>query len=220
MHPSSITSSSLTLEPRVAPRQKLFDALEMFVVLTFYFLLLFASLEAVWLRGDLNAALLALSETFVIVLVVIRRPPKLVSERPADWFLAFGATIVPTLFRPVAVAPSAWTRTAAGIALCGIAFQLSAKCILGRRFGVVAADRGICDRGPYRLVRHPIYLGYLVAQLAFVTVAPSATNLAVFALTYCLMIPRMLAEERLLRQDDQYAAYCNRVRWRLLPGVF
>ena len=39
--------------------------------------------------------------------------------------------------------------------------MIAGKVVLGRSFGLVPANRGIVARGPYLLVRHPIYAGYL-----------------------------------------------------------
>ena len=44
---------------------------------------------------------------------------------------------------------------------------------LGRSFGIVAANRGVKTRGPYRLVRHPAYFGYLMSYLGYVAENPS-----------------------------------------------
>ena len=62
--------------------------------------------------------------------------------------------------------------------LAGLAWQVAAKVTLGRSFGLLPAARGLVTSGPYRVVRHPIYLGYLITHLAFVAANPTMWNVA------------------------------------------
>ena len=106
---------------------------------------------------------------------------------------------------------------------CGMAWQLLAKAALGRSFGVLPATRGLVTRGPYRVVRHPIYLGYLVGHVGFLLSNFSLQNLLVLALLYAAQTVRMLREEAVLKngQDGtEYIAYCAMVRWRIVPRIF
>lgn len=90
---------------------------------------------------------------------------------------------------------------------------------LGRSFGIVAANRGVRTRGPYRVVRHPLYAAYLVTYVGYLLSYPRLLNVAVVAVTTAVMVARALAEEHLLAADPEYRAYRERTRWRFLPGV-
>lgn len=216
---SVITAHSQLLPDPTTPLRRWLDVCEKVILLAFYTYFLLPIVEAILVNGNICAVLLAASETLVVALVFFRRPAQVMSQRPLDWALAFGATVAPTLVRPLATEPGLVTNVAALLMLIGICIQIVAKGMLGRRFGIVAANRGICDSGPYRIVRHPIYMGYLLTHLGFLCISPSIWNVTMYALTYSLMIPRIFAEENLLRSDPEYAAYCQRVRARLIPGL-
>ena len=217
--PTTDAHPSLPLPEDSATLRRALGLIEVVGLLGFYATFLIPAVQAVLQRGDVGALLLVLSESLVVALMLFRNRAQTLSLRFGDWALAFGATVAPTLFRPVAADPSWLTHTATLVMMVGLCFQVYAKFILGRRFGVVAAHRGICAAGPYRFVRHPIYVGYSITYLGFMLSSFSWWNLAVYALIYSLMIPRIFAEERLLRRDPAYDAYCGQVRSRLLPGI-
>jgi len=84
----------------------------------------------------------------------------------------------------------------------------------------MAANRGVKRHGPYRLIRHPMYLGYAVTQIGFALLNPVWSNFLIYGAAFGLQIFRLKAEEGLLVQDPIYAAYMQRVRYRLAPGLF
>jgi protein-S-isoprenylcysteine O-methyltransferase Ste14 len=49
---------------------------------------------------------------------------------------------------------------------------------------------------------------------------PSLWNLVIYAVAWFAQIFRLLAEERLLGEDESYRTYQAQVRYRLVPGVF
>ena len=91
---------------------------------------------------------------------------------------------------------------------------------LGRSFGLVPANRGVVVRGPYTLVRHPIYTGYLITHARFSSRNPTPWNVCVILLADTALVVRALMEERVLSADVAYQGYCRRVGWHLVPGVF
>jgi protein-S-isoprenylcysteine O-methyltransferase Ste14 len=159
------------------------------------------------------------SEGLVAVLLMVRRPAKEVSRRPMDWVVGIVGSFVALLARP-APAASALEAVGTSLQLVGMAGQIGAKLALGRSFGIIAAHRGLVERGPYRVVRHPIYAAYLVCHVGFLLCNPTLQNVLVYVGVYAFQVARILAEERVLSGDPAYLAYKARVRWRLVPGVF
>jgi protein-S-isoprenylcysteine O-methyltransferase Ste14 len=161
------------------------------------------------------------SETLVVLFMVTRRPAAVVSTRPWDWFVAVLGTALPLLVRPggTPFLPQA-AAVGTGLMAAGLLFSTWAKLILRRSFGLAAANRGVVRSGPYRFVRHPMYLGYIITNIGFLVVNPSAWNAGVYAVVIACHVTRILAEERVLTQDAAYAGLTTEVRWRLVPGLF
>ena len=97
---------------------------------------------------------------------------------------------------------------------------ITGKMTLGRSFGLMPAHRGLVCTGIYGWVRHPIYAGYLLTHAAFLVAHPSAWNVLLLVVSDLSLLLRAGYEERTLARDPEYVGYMERVRWRVLPGVF
>jgi protein-S-isoprenylcysteine O-methyltransferase Ste14 len=172
-----------------------------------------------WLVAGFWVLKLAIVAAFAYF--VMKRPA---SRRPAREPLAFAACAA-ALGAAVALrSPDASGSTIAllaGEALTVVScmWLLAAVLALGRCFGILPEARGLVTRGPYRLVRHPVYLGELGAGAGLVLGAPTAWNLAAAGVMLVAQIVRMGLEERALqRAFPEYAAYAARtprvVPWR------
>jgi protein-S-isoprenylcysteine O-methyltransferase Ste14 len=89
-----------------------------------------------------------------------------------------------------------------------------------RTIQVEPGQKVICS-GPYRLVRHPMYLGSLVMWLATPLALGSYLAWPAFALLIPFYIFRLLNEEEVLRRElPGYSDYCHCTRRRLVPFVW
>lgn len=87
----------------------------------------------------------------------------------------------------------------------------------------IQEDRGqqVVSSGPYRFVRHPMYLGMLLQLPATALLLGSAWALVPAGVCGGLLVVRAGLEDRTLRRDlPGYAEYARRVRHRLVPGVW
>jgi len=156
------------------------------------------------------------SEGLIIVLLVFRRESRRISRHPWDWIVALGGSFTVLLVRPATttIAPE-WIGVL--LQLAGTVFEIYAKIVLGRSFGIVAADRGIVVGGPYRIVRHPIYLGYFVTHVGFLLANWSSRIIALDIVLCFQQISRILSEERILSLDESHRGYSQRARHRMIP---
>ncbi len=164
-----------------------------------------------------------LQNVLVLGIAFLRRPPA-----AQDHSLATSVAVVVAYAYPYgeliylrwAPGEPAWPD--AGLVLVTVAacLSLSSLLTLGRWFGVRPAVRGLATRGPYRLVRHPMYLAYMLADFGYnLQEWNSGTVLLVLA-GWVSLLYRIRAEERVLSSDPGWPTYTARVRHRLIPGIW
>ncbi len=175
---------------------------------------------------------------------ILRRHPDLIAERrkpPAGakrWDRPLVAVI--GVAGPIALivvsgldrrfhwsAPMAVWWKGAGLVLVAAGGMLSNWALSVNRFFSalvrIQTDRGhqVVDSGPYRLVRHPGYLGSMIHMPGVALALGSITGLWVVAAVAVTMLVRTFLEDRTLRAElDGYDAYARRVRYRLVPGIW
>ena len=170
--------------------------------------------------GRMTGLLLLVSEALVVVLTVVRRSAAAVDRSTRARLLTVLSMLGPPLLQPAHVAallPQSLTLAASA---AGLAIVIAGKLTLGRSFGLMPANRGVVSSGIYRIVRHPIYLGYLITHVAFLVATPSAWNIAALFAADAALLARAVCEEQTLSRDERYRTYQQTVRWRVCPGVF
>jgi protein-S-isoprenylcysteine O-methyltransferase Ste14 len=172
-------------------------------------------------RDEAGVASGAVASYWVLKLAIVaaftffiaRRPR---SRRPSRDPVAIAACVTAILAVVLVEPPGTGTDTALVIAgnlltLASCAFLLASVLALGRCFGVLPEVRGLVTRGPYRLVRHPVYLGEIGALAGWVLAAPTVRNAVAGTAVVCAQAVRMRLEERALTAEfPEYAEYAAR----------
>jgi protein-S-isoprenylcysteine O-methyltransferase Ste14 len=126
---------------------------------------------------------------------------------------------------PIAGPP--WWPVIAGTALLWAGFALRTWSILtlGRFFKlsvVIQDDHQVIDRGPYRMLRHPSYLGLIVAVTGFglATGSWASAAIALFGMVAAFAVRIPIEERAMLRElGEPYASYMRRTA-RLVPWLY
>jgi len=121
--------------------------------------------------------------------------------------------------------PAALPAVGLGLLIAGYALSIWAM-VTNRFFSAyvrIQTDRGhvVVSDGPYRWVRHPSYAGGTVGNIGLALALSSLWALIPAGVTIAVMIVRTALEDRvLLDQLPGYREYAERVRYRLVPGLW
>jgi len=196
------------------------DAAEKYIMAGVFLFFAYRMIDAYLVSGSPVTLIYFADQLTVLVFILLRRSPKELSLRVDDWAVGFAGTLLALLIGPPSGTPLVSPIVVTLFLAVGFATHFSAKLSLRRSFGVVAANRGVKESGPYRLVRHPMYLGYIISQIGILLAGPTLANVAVVAGCWALYVMRILAEERVLTRDSAYQEFSARTRYRLVPGIY
>ncbi len=187
-------------------------------------------------RVDLSAATLILNRVLFLVfaggialIYVARKPARSSRKDPFAFIVSMYASFILLAFRPLAswMQVSVAVNSAAAalilsnlLLIAGLLVSASALAYLRFNFSILPEARIVVSGGPYRLVRHPIYLGEVISGLGLLVVLPSPWLVAVLVSFVAAQLYRTRIEEATLtRAIPGYADYARRTPHRLIPGV-
>jgi protein-S-isoprenylcysteine O-methyltransferase Ste14 len=114
----------------------------------------------------------------------------------------------------------AWPKVGLALVTLAAGLSLVSLLVIGRLFGVRPALRGLVTSGPYRFVRHPMYLSYVLADIGYNLQEWNSVTLFLVLVGWTSLVYRIHAEERVLSQDAEWPVYVVLVRYRLFPGIW
>jgi protein-S-isoprenylcysteine O-methyltransferase Ste14 len=150
----------------------------------------------------------------------LRHRARASSKRPLELIVTFASLNHIFVFDPVPIASAQFAAIGGIISTIGALLALVSIHCLGRSFAILPSLRIIQTSGMYGLVRHPIYMSYLIMEVGILIRHPTLYNAAVALVGVGLMLWRIQFEERFLQRDQAYAGYVNAVRYRLIPRVY
>jgi len=160
----------------------------------------------------------------VVVLFVFRRPTVLRSGSAVAGIIALGGTFLLSIPFPTVglnIHPSMVLRLMSEVLVfAGFAVSIVSLAWLGRNFGIRPDVRGLVTSGPYRWVRHHLYLGEFVFCLGYLFLRLTPFMVAVFFLWCALQYYRILLEESALGTVfPEYEDYRRRTH-RIIPFIY
>ncbi len=178
-----------------------------------------------WLTPSftINDWIYVLKHLLVLGVALTRRAPK-----RQDRSLSSNASIVVVYAYPYGQlvylrwvpGEAPWPEGGLYIVSAAACLSLASLLSLGRLFGVRPALRGLATKGPYRLIRHPMYLAYMVSDFGYNLQEWNWGTALMVLVGWVALVYRIYAEERILAHDPGWAAYAARVRSRLIPSLW
>lgn len=165
-----------------------------------------------------------LSQHLLVLGIALTRPAPTAQDRSvpssATVIVAYAYPYAQMAYLRWVPGDAAWPT--GGLVLVTLAACLNAASLvhLGRWFGIRPALRGLAVTGPYRFVRHPMYLSYVLADIGYNLDEWNFGTVLLVMVGWVAMVYRIRAEDRMLSRDDGWSSYRTVVRYRLFPGLW
>ena len=214
---SAVSPSSAWSYDRV---MQLFGSLWFFLLALLVATKIGASPDDPW-PSRLSSFCLACFYLLLALLVLTRPPAKAQAEGVLPKVAAFVGTYLPwtiTFFGKTHHTLPNLASTAC--VLIGTIMMLVTIRHLGRSFSLTPQARSVVQTGPYKWIKHPLYLSEEIVVLGLVLQYLTPIPVAILFLHIGIQICRIRYEEDLLRRNlPEYSRY-ERSRWRLIPYVW
>jgi protein-S-isoprenylcysteine O-methyltransferase Ste14 len=220
-------------------RRRIFQVLFTLVLAVVFVFIAAGRITYLWGWVYLGVSLLAL---ILGAWYVLKRNPQAINERgrPAEGQKSWDKMIISVYavsFASVYIlsgldARFGWSSVPIWLHLLGVLFTLASSALTYAAMAhnkflslyvQVARDRGhlVATSGPYRYVRHPMYVSLVISWPALALLFGSYWALIPGLIASGLIVVRTVLEDRTLQAElPGYADYSRQVRYRLLPGVW
>lgn len=130
--------------------------------------------------GLLFFLLLVIRDLAAAYFLLVRRASQTGGSSGIQGWIAYFSAALPLAYIP-ASSERSWGHLVGVDALVIIGYALSSVALLelGKSFGIAPANRGRVSSGVYRIMRHPMYVGYVVAEFGLVMM--NFANAPIFA---------------------------------------
>jgi protein-S-isoprenylcysteine O-methyltransferase Ste14 len=157
----------------------------------------------------------------LVGILVFRMPPARSIHGVLPRVLAVVGTFAALAFPYLPPSPNGTAAILGMVLLCaGTVLTMYAIVYLGRSFSIVPEARKLVTSGPYRFVRHPVYLFEEIAVFGISIQFAAPTSTLLFLVHGAIQFARLHYEEQVLRENfPEYEAYAMRTA-RLVPGVY
>jgi protein-S-isoprenylcysteine O-methyltransferase Ste14 len=161
----------------------------------------------------------------VLVLgIALKRPPAILKDHSVlsncAVVVAYSYSYAQVIYLNWLPGEPAWPELGLVTVTVAAVLSLASLLSIGRHFGIRPALRGLVTRGPYRLVRHPMYLAYVIGDIGYNLQEWNLGTVLLVLAGWASLVYRIYAEERIISQDPAWPRYVARVRYRLLPGIW
>lgn len=115
------------------------------------------------------------------------------------------------------------------LAITGIVIMMAGVFTRGfaiKKLGRVYSHRirevgdNIVTAGPYKIIRHPAYLGTLIAHTGITIVFLNKFSMAALSLWYIAVFMRVIVEDNWLLKEPKYQIFAEKVRWKFIPYIW
>ncbi len=172
--------------------------------------------------GLIHHVLMVCFYFLIIVLYFLRTPAKSTTRSHVTNLIAIVATFIPFTLPFLSKPELNKTETlliANVIIITGIVLSIFALGSLGKSFSIIPQARKLIETGPYRIVRHPLYVSELIGVFGLVLAGLTIPKIVIFLLLVALQVYRAFQEEKLLANVfPEYKAYSSKTS-RFIPGI-
>ena len=164
-----------------------------------------------------------LQHVMVLVIALTRRPPAVQDHSlgvSAAVAVSYGYPYAQVIYLQWIPGRAFWPEGGIVLITAGALLSIVSLWALGRRFGIRPAMRGLTVDGTYRLVRHPMYLSYVLGDIGYNLQECNLGTAVLVVAGWIAMIYRIETEERVMAHHPEWTAYTRAVRYRLLPGIW